>query len=353
MSVSIKNPKCTQCGGDYENGICSYCGHKNLEIANIKSLISSSDDIVSYYDKVRKKVFEGQTLDQSEDAFFYLLLKNDMVKDECLDDARILAYIFHGKKIIPYNTFEVLMLRVAEKNMREISAGRIENYDPKAYIRSLEGANGSAFEYYSVSFDKEIIKELYNGAIAPLSTYYHEIEHVAQAMAIYLGYINSDLMLALKEKIISYYEFKTFKTDYYYKRNYFDISYEIDAHHVGIYAAKHFLYNVCRYNNLDDYFEILRKAWPESKNTLKRVVIKDGKEIYKTVDEIFHEIIISNPKYLEKYPQLNIEYINEDGNIRKRTKEELLNILDKYSNDSNAYAYIEFLIANLNEEKKM
>ena len=64
-------------------------------------------------------------------------------------------------------------------------------------------------------------------------------------------------MLALKEKIISYYEFKTFKTDYYYKRNYFDISYEIDAHHVGIYAAKHFLYNVCRYNNLDDYFEIL------------------------------------------------------------------------------------------------
>jgi len=130
--------------------------------------------------------------------------------------------------------------------MREISAGRIENYDPKAYIRSLEGANGSAFEYYSVSFDKEIIKELYNGAIAPLSTYYHEIEHVAQAMAIYLGYINSDLMLALKEKIISYYEFKKFKTDYYYKRNYFDISYEIDAHHVGIYAAKHFLYNVCR-----------------------------------------------------------------------------------------------------------
>ena len=316
-------------------------------------MISSSDDIVSYYDKVRKKVFEGQMLDQSEDAFFYLLLKNDMVKDECLDDARILAYIFHGKKIISYNTFEVLMLRIAEKNMREISAGRIENYMPKAYIRNLEGANGSAFEHYSVSFDKEIIKELYNGAIAPLSTYYHEIEHVAQAMAIYLGYINSDLMLALKEKIISYYEFKTFKTDYYYKRNYFDISYEIDAHHVGIYAAKHFLYNVCRYNNLDDYFEILRKAWPESKNTLKRVVIKDGKEIYKTVDEIFHEIIISNPKYLEKYPQLNIEYINEDGNIRKRTKEELLNILDKYSNDSNAYAYIEFLIANLNEEKKM
>ena len=71
------------------------------------------------------------------------------------------------------------------------------------------------------------------------------------------------------------------------------------------------------------------------------------------VDEIFDEIIISNPKYLEKYPQLNIEYINEDGNIRKRTKEELLNILDKYSDDSNAYAYIEFLIANLNEEKKM
>ena len=151
----------------------------------------------------------------------------------------------------------------------------------------------------------------------------------------------------------SYYEFKTFKTDYYYKRNYFDISYEIDAHHVGIDAAKHFLYNVCGYNNLDDYFEILRKTWPESKNTLKRVVIKDGKEIYKTVDEIFHEIIISNPKYLEKYPQLNIEYINEDGNIRKRTKEELLNILDRYSDDSNAYAYIEFLIANLNEEKKM
>lgn len=347
----IKNSRCTQCGGTCQNGICEYCGSKDVVTEEIKSIIKPYDDINGYYeDKIRTKIFKGLELDSKEDNVFNLLLKNDMIEINALDDALIISYIIYGKKIISYDTFESLIKRATEKNMRQLGKGKIENYHPVANIVGMKDANGSAYDYFYVNFNKLIISELYKGFIYPLSTYYHEIHHVMQAILFHIGYVNYDLMIMLKEKIIRDYEVMNYKTDYYYKDNYYNISYEIDAQQNGLNDAQRFL-SLIGYNNLEDYFLKLKNKWPKNENELERVIRINGEKKYKTVDEIFDVIIMSSPDYLEKYPQLNIEYVNDNGVVRKRTKEELSDIIMDYLRDENTFSYIEQLISNLNKKE--
>ena len=64
-------------------------------------------DINDYYIKnIRLKIAKGQFLDKKEDMVFSLLLDNNLIKDESLDDARILSFIIDGKKL-----FLIILLR--------------------------------------------------------------------------------------------------------------------------------------------------------------------------------------------------------------------------------------------------
>lgn len=352
MSGSIKNLRCTQCGGTYKDGICIYCGNKDLELNRIKSLLPGNDDITTYYDKIRKKMFEGKTLNSDEDEFFRLLLKNDMINDEFLDNAKIILYILSGKKIISYDTFEFFMIRTTEKTMRELNNGRIEKYLPKAHIRKLDGESGNAVSYDSITFNKKGIVDLYNGIVDVLSTYFHELYHTKQDIEIYLELFSNDIVNIIKDKIIFYNEVIKYGTSKYYRINYFNISFEIEAHHGGIDMAKDFLSSI-GFNNLVPCIEILRNAWPHNSDGLERTVEENGVMVTKTLDEVFDSVIVDKPYYLEKYPQLAIEYIKEDNEVRKRTKEELVDMLisGMYSEVVNSYIK-DLLKKKVAEEKR-
>ena len=351
----LKSLTCSKCGGKVENDACMHCGAKDFTIDMINKLIKPQDNINNYYIKnIRLKIAKGQFLDKKEDIVFSLLLDNNLIKDESLDDARILSFIIDGKKIISYNTFKVLMMRSAEKSMRQINNDCIKKYTPHARIRNLDGANGSAFDINNVSFNELIIKELYEGYIYPLTTYYHELVHIKQSIEIELGHVSYDLVAMIKDKVISDYELKLNKTNNYYKRNYYNISFEKDAHLKGIKMAQQLMSNL-GYKNLNEYFDKVRRLWPEDNNTLDRVVEDKDNGVLITViqDEIFDKVIANNPGYLKRFPQLNFEYVNENGNVRKRTKNELNKIIMNYMDNEEVLAYLQKLINKIDEKQEV
>lgn len=348
----LKSLTCKECGGKVENGACMNCGARDYTINMISNLIKP-DDINDYYIKnIRLKIAKGQFLDKKEDIVFSLLLDNNLIKDESLDDARILSFIIDGKKIISYNTFKVLMMRSAEKSMRQINNDCIKKYTPHAMIRNLDGANGSAFDINNVSFNELIIKELYEGYIYPLTTYYHELVHIKQSIEIELGHVSYDLVAMIKDKVISDYELKLNKTNKYYNQNYYNISFEKDAHLKGIKMAQQLMSNL-GYKNLNEYFDKVRRLWPEDNNALDRVVEdKDnGVLITVTQDEIFDKVIANNPSYLKRFAQLNFEYVNDNGVVRKKTKDELKYTIMNYLDNKEVFSYLKRLIHQLNEKE--
>ncbi len=332
-----------------------HCGAKDFTIDMINKLIKPQDNINNYYIKnIRLKIAKGQFLDKKEDIVFSLLLDNNLIKDESLDDARILSFIIDGKKIISYNTFKVLMMRSAEKSMRQINNDCIKKYTPHARIRNLDGANGSAFDINNVSFNELIIKELYEGYIYPLTTYYHELVHIKQSIEIELGHVSYDLVAMIKDKVISDYELKLNKTNKYYKQNYYNISFEVDANLKSIEMTKQFM-SYLGYKNLNEYLNKVRLLWPEDNNTLDRVVEDKDNGVLITViqDEIFDKVIANNPGYLKRFPQLNFEYVNENGNVRKRTKNELNKIIMNYMDNEEVFAYLQKLINKIDEKQEV
>ena len=70
-----------------------------------------------------------------------------------------------------------------------------------------------------------------------------------------------------------------------------------------------------------------------------------------TLDDVFETVLNLEPKYLDIYPQLKFQYINENGRVRKLTKEELSSLLSGEISDE-ASSYIEQLINNLSQEEQ-
>lgn len=301
-------------------------------------LIKPYKNIDEYYEKVIvKNVETGTKFKQEEDRVLYLLLKYDMIHEASLEDGRILLKILNKNKIISYDAFELLMIRSAEKSMKELNDGRIKNYHPKAYVEKLEEEYGNAFSFYNVTFNKECIEDLYNGLVYTLSTYFHELCHIKQAIEFHLGLFRNNIVDMIKDTVIFYYELKKYGTKKYYKINYYNISFEVEAHNQGIDSAIEFL-NKHGLNCYDSLFDVLRNSWPTSNNK-ERTIEEDGVMVTKTLDEVFDKIIVDCPEFLEKYPQLTIQYVNDEDGVRKRTKEELVDMLISgvYSVETNDY----------------
>lgn len=346
-------PKCPHCGGrGYNDGKCMWCGVKNDVLDEIMGLIKPFKTVDEYYETViLKNIKNNIILSEEEDKILYLLLKYDMVNESSLEDGRIIINILNKNKIISYDTFEFLIIRSTQYAMKEINNGRIKPYFPNVYISELDGAGGNTYSYECITFDKKGIEDLYKGSIDTLSIYFHELRHVKQEIEISLGAFSNDIIDMIKDKVIKDYEFEKYGTKRYYDINYFNISFEVDAHHNGIDMVKALL-NKYKFDYLVSYAEVLRNAWPVNSNRLERMVENNGVMVTKTLDEVFDGVIVDAPHYLEKYPQLAIEYIKEDNEVRKRTKEELVDMLISGTYSEVANSYIKELLKRIVAQEK-
>ncbi len=106
--TGIKNFKCDNCGGEVIDDVCRYCGSKDIKKSEreIISLLNNSEDMKEYYLKIRIKICSQEKLTEVEDKFFYLLLKEGLIRDECLDADMIIRAIALKNKIVSYDTFK-------------------------------------------------------------------------------------------------------------------------------------------------------------------------------------------------------------------------------------------------------
>ena len=135
----MRSIKCSNCGGEVENGICTYCRTKLGDEDQIFS--DNLDEYMNVYNNIRLKFETGKRLTPEEDEVFKNLLKYNVLSDNEIDDLRIMCYFLNQIKLFSYETFELLIKRTTEKNMRQMANSRIPNYNPKAFILNL---------YYSI-----------------------------------------------------------------------------------------------------------------------------------------------------------------------------------------------------------
>ncbi len=227
------------------------------------------------------------------------------------------------------------MICYAKKIMRDYNAGRIEDYNLQVIITDLEEA-GSTLDFYICYFNELIIKNLYEGFVSSLIAFFHEIRHIKQFMDYRLGDVSAASMFMLKDMLIRKYENHRYGTDYYYKDNYYNINFEIFAENLAITDTQKLLDSVGIIYS-EDFYKKIRDVWSISNISSKRIIRENGEKVYKTLDERFLEVIKLAPYYLEQYRQLQIEYVNENGVVRKRTKMEMQELVSD----------------NLNNKKKM
>lgn len=342
--VSINNIKCSECGGITHNGACIYCGNKIDK--KIYEAFKGIDNLDEYYSIIRKKIANSEKLTEKEDKIFFNLLNYKLIPDGELDDLRVVYQILIRNKIVTYETFEELMLRASEKNMRAIAAGKIKNYNPKAFITMDDEVNGKAYRHYYIMLKKDVIKALYEGYYDALITYYHEINHVRQSVSLELGNFSPILMLILKDRIVRDFELRFNKTNNYYKDNYLYLPEEVHAEQTAINDTGRLLSSLY----LTDESKILdkrRKQWPSNMTNRERKIRVNGKIEKVDIDEIFLEMINKDPNYIIRYQILNLEFINDNGAIRRKTKEELETLINYFNSDQMIVEYLTNVINNL------
>lgn len=70
---------------------------------------------------------------------------------------------------------------------------------------------------------------------------------------------------------------------------------------------------------------------------------KSGKQ---DINFLFDYYIKNQSEFLEKYPQLTIEYLVSDGIVRRKTNDELLETIQQYSNQPIIVSYINKILSS-------
>lgn len=344
----IKKPVCPGCGSiEYEGFTCAYCKEENKKYKEIFQFAKGYNNIDEYYNEnILEPILKQECLTKENDEIFKMLLENYMIKAEALPDEAVFRTILKGKKVVSYDTFEEVLKRYIENIMlflKKIDKNMV-NFNPVCFITTLKDCSGSTIEDICVAVDKDMCKKFYdNSDIWLFITAHHELRHVIQNIGIKCGIFLESQINILKEKIIKDYETKKYGTKDYYTNNYSNISFEVDARKFGVSGAIDLLKRL-GFSLNGDYLKLLNEQYIMDTDSIERKIIINGKEEYKTLDEIFDEIIKLEPQYLDLYPQLQVEYIKEDNSVRRKTKDELVETLLKNIENNEITNYIKGLL---------
>ena len=329
----MKKLSCSSCGAPIDASICKYC---RCEIEDEKlNAFNKKDEWLNIYDTViLNKIQNGQKLTDDEDKVFYYLLKYGLIPDDKLETDLIIYYAHYGNKLVSYDTFEEFMTSTFEKFMRQLNFDRIKNYNFDVIVDKDKDSENDGCEIFASIFvlKQERLKELYEGNLYGLVVLYHELWHGFQEIGIRSGQINSELMLMIKDIIIRKYSDKYSSNDEYYNMNYRNISFEIDAQDKAIQVVKKYI-DIYKLGVTDDTLSTIRNLYGKDIFNTNRVVLVDGKEQTMTLDEIFDDLIKTHPELLQKYPQLNVEYLVENNSVRRKNIEELKELLEESNNE--------------------
>ena len=195
----------------------------------------------------------------------------------------------------------------------------------------------------NITLSETVIKSLYDGNILALEIVFHELYHFVMKYDILNKNIDNMLVKCIKDYLISSLSIS------YCLDNYTVLSYENIVDSKAIME----LVNYFEYNNIDisrkdkRKLNIIFEENIEYYHSNKRVINKFGN--YFRYDELFDNIINRHPEWLN-YFQISIEYyVNTNGVVVKRNKEQLQELLNKElekDNNQDLINYLEELINN-------
>lgn len=204
-----------------------------------------------------------------------------------------------------------------------------------------------------IIINEDVVKKMYHGNILEMITIFHELNHFKIRYDLRLGKVNKKLERIAKEKLIDLAPspislgIKGLESDYYHE-NYSLISEEKTVEMDAINNVLEF----CQITGISIKEED-QKSLQKRVATEKRLYqnhLRDFKnnisfnDYYLDFDSAFDFLIKYNPSWIE-WPQINIEYhLDQNGQIKKRTKEELTKLL-KTTNNPERMTYIQELIA--------
>ncbi len=248
------------------------------------------------------------------------------------------------RPIIFYNEFKETIEAFVEQIMREYLKNT--NYNntlskciiAKIPIKSIKGQYID--EDNTIIIDEDVIKNIYNGKILELRTLFHELNHFKVFFDLRLEKINFDLIRIAKEKLISLSEddrIKDIKQNEFALGNpqYYEDNYKLysEEKFVDNEAIKNFIY-FCQLAGIQleqSNIEYLEKRVSTNLREYGNY-LRDFKQnfnfnsYYLDFEEAFDIMFKKNPKWIQ-CPQLKIEYyLDENGQVKRRSKEELLQL---------------------------
>ena len=351
--------KCKSCGGTIKNCSCSYCGKKSEELEQLVSKLSEKldilkkDDDLNYVpvcqlfnylynikdfhipevDEILGKANYGskleheletivakenssQNISASEYELVNFLLLNGNLKNYKVNWCNFLIKALANKKFhIEYEDLEKLLIMYSEELLNEkyqIDNAKciIENFPKKEQ-------HGKARKN-KMHIDKDLVNKLYqnfNGdnMFKVFNAIFHEATHVSQYFRRIKNNISFYDLILTKDYILRNY------LNDYYDNNYYLSSEEIEAHIEGYQTALSY----ADFLGLTISDEIKKEESYKIEN-LKRIITNLNRKYqgnYVLIDDLIQKIL--SPEMLKEYPQLQLEYVIENGYIRRKTLEEV------------------------------
>ncbi len=355
--------KCSSCGAEVENGICSFCGSKReydktqklvqeleslllkngisfkifIELLNIKDLnIPFINRVINenkaYYRRYLKEKYEGKEYNEVIDLltkknadyiadidtlFSDLALRFYTEGTNSLSDESYIKFIeFYISRVLEFSNFRDLNNRVPKiefvTNKEITKASRT-----KDKTKITHGLCSRCNDSYYIRINKEWIlanksKPLHNSIVA----IYHELQHVVQE-----NYYRNPGRYCLTGYLIAMDAIIDDKIKGYYNENYDKLPMEANAEYWACYILKNDLLTLGIYKG--ELEKSLQNLFLLSVNTHRTI---EGKQV--EIDDIFDGMSIPNSA-LSEYPILSLGYNIDGKNLVKKSAKELESIRAK------------------------
>lgn len=391
----INSRFCPKCGGQimtFKTGICPICGTKwetNYLNTDFEFIISKLDNysfelneftiylysLKDYNEELDKKLktfnvdeniknrlniingklFNGIKLSDEENSLLRYSLFCDIAPSSELNVMAVINNILRNNMIVNYDAFKGIIVFFIKFLIKNAYSNMINGYTPSVNITNfdddLRNSTGIAHDIFKISINEDIINDLYNNKnLEAFITIFHELVHIEQNIYIKFGYISDSIMDYIKDDVIV----RIIKDDNgidYYKENYDHISFENDAEIIGTITAMKWLENAGIKLTYNFKVFLNNSVNREEKKRSIRTRTVNGKEY--DIDELFESCIMLHPEYIDKYPQLGIQYFVDGKYVFERNSAQLNELLKYYERDDIVKTYIYELINNIeNKETK-
>ena len=371
------NTKCPNCNGTLSNGECKYCGTEIKEIKeNIEKLNNELDQLFEIIIKTGQKnipnnhlsnlliSIKGAGLERVNDYFSYFPLSN--IKEEKIEEilakikgGHILTedelliierFVYEKRENVLDNIYDyfifLYLCNIEDKSIllrpdcleillkmktESLMKNYCNNYEcrivPSSKLEcggmmALADASGAFGTENLINLSDQTVRELYaDGKETVISSIFHELTHIYQRNVV-MRSPHAFTMFSLdeiKDAILSLIHKN------YYKENYDNISFEIEAYYKSYYESLKYFKSLNFQVNEDRILKEMNDLLEKFKVCQRKL---NGQEI--DLDEYFYDFIKDKPLLLERYPQLKVEYKVENEIVVKKEIEELFSDYNKY-----------------------